>query len=518
MGSRPKIKMNPALWSADNLSSDEEEEEGSKRDLYDTGRRMFSFVIDAKEAMFNNSDKFILMSLKAIRNILMKCVRESKTDLISIVLFNTNDITSTNFEHITNFIPLGDLNAEKIIKLEKLIESHQLDEIKKYVCDSNMAATLSSKNVLKNTLWHCQSLVEKISHHCIVMFTPVDFPKEDYKLVLQQANDMGTQKKTRKFNYSSLYKEVLVRANNLSSDEWTDPGEFNTVESIVNAINTHKNAVRCFRRLNLCLGDGLEIKMAAYNIIRGRTGLSPASTYVSREDNQTVQSSTVLETKNDGELVLPNEVSYSTKVKGEAIHFSSDERSHIQGYQAQGIHILGFIPASLLKPHHQAGHSAFLVPATPEGHQPAGLLLQKCAALGRVALCSVVYAKMGKPRLAALLPHLSDGKYPNGFLLKPLPYSDEIRTEVLSIVSPYETAEAEKKERTVMNLIKSFLNPDFQVGSLRDPKLDTEWAALEALALQRSDMEPVFIHSRNNRILCLGVIQKPGLNIQHFKK
>lgn len=99
--------MNPALWSADNLSSDEEEEEGSKRDLYDTGRRMFSFVIDAKEAMFNNSDKFILMSLKAIRNILMKCVRESKTDLISIVLFNTNDITSTNFEHITNFIPLG---------------------------------------------------------------------------------------------------------------------------------------------------------------------------------------------------------------------------------------------------------------------------------------------------------------------------------------------------------------------------------------------------------------------------
>ncbi|XP_026682167.1 uncharacterized protein LOC103513072 [Diaphorina citri] len=322
--------MNPALWSADNLSSDEEEEEGSKRDLYDTGRRMFSFVIDAKEAMFNNSDKFILMSLKAIRNILMKCVRESKTDLISIVLFNTNDITSTNFEHITNFIPLGDLNAEKIIKLEKLIESHQLDEIKKYVCDSNMAATLSSKNVLKNTLWHCQSLVEKvsvkISHHCIVMFTPVDFPKEDYKLVLQQANDMGTQKKTSltviglgTFNYSSLYKEVLVRANNLSSDEWTEPGEFNTVESIVNAINTHKNAVRCFRRLNLCLGDGLEIEMAAYNIIRGRTGLSPASTYVSREDNQTVQSSTVLETKNDGELVLPNEVSYSTKVKGKGL-------------------------------------------------------------------------------------------------------------------------------------------------------------------------------------------------------
>ncbi|KAI5725422.1 hypothetical protein M8J77_015132 [Diaphorina citri] len=471
---KPKIKMNPALWSADNLSSDEEEEEGSKRDLYDTGRRMFSFVIDAKEAMFNNSDKFILMSLKAIRNILMKCVRESKTDLISIVLFNTNDITSTNFEHITNFIPLGDLNAEKIIKLEKLIESHQLDEIKKYVCDSNMAATLSSKNVLKNTLWHCQSLVEKvsvkISHHCIVMFTPVDFPKEDYKLVLQQANDMGTQKKTSltviglgTFNYSSLYKEVLVRANNLSSDEWTEPGEFNTVESIVNAINTHKNAVRCFRRLNLCLGDGLEIEMAAYNIIRGRTGLSPASTYVSREDNQTVQSSTVLETKNDGELVLPNEVSYSTKVKGEAIHFSSDERSHIQGYQAQGIHILGFIPASLLKPHHQAGHSAFLVPATPEGHQPAGLLLQKCAALGRVPLCSVVYAKMGKPRLAALLPHLSDGKYPNGFLLKPLPYSDEIRTEVLSIVSPYETAEAEKKERTevmsMKNCYKKELSP-----------------------------------------------------------
>lgn len=106
------IKME-ALWSVDDLSSDEEED-ASNRDMYDYGRRMFSFVIDIDEAMFDNSGKFMVMALTAMRNVLMKCVRESKTDLVSVVLFNTNDTTSTNFEHVTNFIPLGKISSLKL--------------------------------------------------------------------------------------------------------------------------------------------------------------------------------------------------------------------------------------------------------------------------------------------------------------------------------------------------------------------------------------------------------------------
>uniref|UniRef100_A0A8D8WHU0 ATP-dependent DNA helicase 2 subunit KU70 n=2 Tax=Cacopsylla melanoneura TaxID=428564 RepID=A0A8D8WHU0_9HEMI len=111
--------------------------------------------------------------------------------------------------------------------------------------------------------------------------------------------------------------------------------------------------------------------------------------------------------------------------------------------------------------------------------------------MNRVMLCSVVWRKMGKPRLSALIPHLEDGTYPNGFFLKPLPYSEEIRSEVQNNLKSFDDSETEGKARTAMSLIKSFTNPDFVVGSIRNPKLDTEWAAVEALALQRTDMEKI---------------------------
>lgn len=492
-----------ALWSVDDLSSDEEED-ASNRDMYDYGRRMFSFVIDIDEAMFDNSGKFMVMALTAMRNVLMKCVRESKTDLVSVVLFNTNDTTSTNFEHVTNFIPLGDLNAEKVLKLEKLVQpqSQPLRDLKRYLCDPSIATTLPRKNVIKNTLWHCQSLRDrvnvKISHHCIVLFTPEDTPKEDFKLVLQQANDMGTNKKSSltvigfgDFQYPPFYKEVLLRANNLSSDEWVNPGAFNTVESIINIINTHRNSLRCFRRLNMCLADGLQLKMALYNITRNKYSLCPTSTHVTREDNTRVTVSSVEQTKSTGELVLRNEISYYTKVQGESIHFSAEEKARILAFQSQGIHVLGTVPLSLIKPHYQAGHSAFLVPADSSGFKLGGLLLKTLAQKGLVFLCSVVYGKKGKPRLAALIPHLEDDTYPHGFFLKPLPYADEIRTQVLSIIPSVQPEEAERKCRSAMNLVKTFSKPDFKVGQIREPKSDMEWAAVEALALQRSDMELV---------------------------
>uniref|UniRef100_A0A8D9BWG6 X-ray repair cross-complementing protein 6 n=1 Tax=Cacopsylla melanoneura TaxID=428564 RepID=A0A8D9BWG6_9HEMI len=317
-----------ALWSVDDFSSDEEEDGGSNKDKYDTGRRVFTFVIDVDETMFDNNGKFMIMSLMAIRNILMKCVRESKTDIVGVVLFNTKDVNSnTNFEHITNYIPVGDLNAEKILKLEKLIEQGQLDDLKKFSCDPTLAASLANKSIIKNTLWHCQSLRDKVNmkvcHHCIVLFTPQDSPKEDYKLVLQQANDMGTNKKSSltviglgEFQYGPFYKDVLVRANNMRNEDWTEPGPFNRVEAIVDNMNVYRNPVRCFRRLKLSLGDGVELAMSAYNITKGKTSLFPSSSLVSSEDNERVESSTMLQTRGTGEILLKNEVSYYTKVQG----------------------------------------------------------------------------------------------------------------------------------------------------------------------------------------------------------
>lgn len=71
----------------------------------------------------------------------------------------------TNYFFFIHFSKTGDLNAEKVLKLEKLVQpqSQPLRDLKRYLCDPSIATTLPRKNVIKNTLWHCQSLRDRVN-------------------------------------------------------------------------------------------------------------------------------------------------------------------------------------------------------------------------------------------------------------------------------------------------------------------------------------------------------------------
>ena len=138
-----------------------------------------------------------------------------------------------------------------------------------------------------------------------------------------------------------------------------------------------------------------------------------------------------------------------------------------------------------------------------------GALLNRCHTRGVAAICSLKSTTARKPRMVALLPQLLQQDMfgeclPEGFHVVFLPYSRDIRElnfeELVSgttIPTPNRTVREiwradESQVAVAKNIVKKLtMKNGFSPDLFENPVLHTLWKAMEGLALNRDETEPV---------------------------
>ena len=318
---------------------------------------------------------------------------------------------------------------------------------------------------------------------------------------------------------NSLYCEMLVANGELSATDGIEAAaRFDELRDTVRCKEFRK---RTIARLPLVIGEGddactLGVKMYVLQrkTEKGRFVMLDAKT------NTPLKSTTQWVSEFTGSLLMPSKLRLVYPYGGERTVFDRDEISLIKCCESKsGIHILGFKPLERLKPYHTIQHSSFLY---PDEHSVKGsitaftALLEQMLEMRQFAVARYTHRAKGPSRLVALLPqqevYSNDGNNvmltPAGFHLIPLPFADDLRDIDLSTTTPgashagsaFDATSQQAKNDTVLarRVVKK-LRINFTSRDFDNPSLQRHYASLQALALDREDVEPVQDHVMPDR-------------------
>jgi len=249
---------------------------------------------------------------------------------------------------------------------------------------------------------------------------------------------------------------------------------------------------RTTARIPMKICPGLEISVCLYTSIR--KAVKPNKQKLYKRTNEEVKMITK-EYSDTGELLMPSDFAKYVTHRGTKIKFTPDEVRSMTKIHPPGLEILGFKPRSSLTPDMYVHPAHFISPSEEDikGSSPAFTgLLSRCHAKGVVAIARVVARANAKPDWAAMLPQEEekdeDGNQirPAGFHLCYLPYADDAR-----VLEMEDAARAAPSQVDAAKALVTKLSFRYNPLSFDNPALQTHWRNVEALALNRTRLEPI---------------------------
>lgn len=510
-----------------NLSENEDEDDSGLAQVYDGSREALIFLIDANKAMFDKGPEDEIpfeTCVKCAKTVMQSKIVSNDRDLIGVVFFGTDKSSEEEFKNVFVFQDLKQPGAEKILQLEKLLESLENEEFEKNYGHNG-------HYLLSDAFWTCLNLFNKCTprpkHKRILLFTNDDSPHPDnsqhQKQALSKAEDlrhngvelilMHMDRGQNQFDAKIFYKDVVT-----DDDESEIPDSSDQFDELLTRVRIKSHKKRMLKRMPLVISEDFKISVGVYLLCR--TCNKPPAVKLYKKTNEEVKVVTKSFLKENGELVTSGDMKKSLTIANKTVFFSNQEVQQIKSFGKTGLHLVGFKQKSLMKPHFHVRHAQFIYPdeSTIAGSTTFfTALLKKCLERNVVAICQYIFHGNSPPRFVALWPQeeeMDENKIqvtPPGFHIMFLPFADDFRKiSVEEDLPRANKTQIEKAKELVKKLQFAFTSESFE-----NPQLQQHYAAIEALALERDAPEEVADFTQPDE----GKIEKrAGKLIKEFKE
>lgn len=472
--------------------------------------------------VFGPSSKTAQVAHAATCSMVRQYLRESTSQCVSVCLFGIEDAD--------DFSKLG---AKGVVDVFPLTPP-TLDDFKK-LQEVNVTNLKQAKElIMSDALLHCSKMFANckklLSTRTIIILSKLDNPpiQADQKPALKRVEDLVDSNVDLKliniaeqdYEIEEFYKDFILEANKgrdvpLPTSIWDE-------KEIEKLIHQHSHRHLAVARLNFEIGDGLNIGIGVYSLIKSQGQARHKSSYLERETNTVLTSvnktvkvsmkaedESAMDVDQDEDaqpsnqmLLHKSEILYSQQYGGERIEFTADEMKAIKNpFGPPMLKLLGFKPASLLcKEKWYLKRSYFLFPndGSIEGSIVAFKgLHQACVETGMVAICVLCTRVNSRPINIALAPctHPLGLDIDTGFDVITIPFVENVR-DIPSFEEADEMdisfGQAVMKE-TVEKIKFSYKSEIFE-----NPKLQSEYRAIEAIAFDDIEVEPFVDTTKQN--------------------
>uniref|UniRef100_A0A8C5GY60 DNA helicase n=1 Tax=Gouania willdenowi TaxID=441366 RepID=A0A8C5GY60_GOUWI len=441
------------------------------------------------------------MTMQVVRTVYTSKIISSHRDLIALVFYGTEHSKNPNdtFKHVYVYHDLDEPGAKRV---------QDVDALRGEKGAKLAAETLGcGPSSLGDALWCCANLYSdiklRLSHKRLMIFTCREQPHGGDNVKDRQARtkasdlketgvviDLIHLMKPGGFDVSLFFRDIVSPPEDESElGLQLEPCE--KLDDLQKRVRAKEQKKRATARINLCLGDGLNVAVGLY--ATAVTARKPPPVKLYRESNEAVRSKTRTFHTQTGSLLLPSEIKKAQV--GKQIEMEKDEVDFIKKFDDPGLVLMGFKPMEKLKLHHHIKPSVFLYPEEGEIKGSACLfsaLLKKCSEKNVYALCRCIARRNNPPRFVALVPQneeVDDAKVqinPPGFNVIYLPYADDVRTLDLPRCTSASQEQVDKMKDIVTKLRFKYKSDAFE-----NPVIQKHYRNLEALALDMMAPEEV---------------------------
>ncbi|CAD5120731.1 DgyrCDS9292 [Dimorphilus gyrociliatus] len=479
---------------------DDFDEEGGDFRAQPVQRDGLILLIDCSKAMFTVRDEgsFFSQAINCAVGAARNKIVSNDRDMFGVVFYSTKETKNPNdFKNISVVKNLEQPGADTVSDLEKFIEDEDYEEFK-----DNYGS--SDTYQLSDAFWTCSNLFSncstKLGQRRILLFTSDDDPSKGNKhfknSAAAKAGDMSENKidimlipmitSTTPFDEKKFWKDVLVNLTDDSEEFIANAAQ--TRRELENVIRSKAHKQRAQTKLSLNLGGDVELSVGVYNLIR--TCTKPSAIKLYNKTNEELKTTRKAFLEETGEVLLPQDMKKSLKFADRQICFEPEEINEMKRYGDVGMFLLGFKPMKYLKKDYHVRPAQFIYPdegGTSGSTNLFSALLRRCLKRNVFALCRFTARKNAFPRFVALVPQEEERdeqgvqQVPSGFHAIFLPFSDDFR-KIKAVEDPI-TANSDQVE-AAKQLISS-LNIPFQLDMIENPALQTHFANVEAIALDR---------------------------------
>ncbi|KAL0485976.1 ATP-dependent DNA helicase 2 subunit 1 [Acrasis kona] len=498
-------------WNDDPLSdvlNDEDESEEADEARHD--KDSILFMIDAGETMFEKTLEDI--KTEDERDVkpfyyAVKCASQAYCDKI---ISSTSDVMGKekknpyDFDNVYLYHDMDIPDANRIKQLEG-------------ISDASVFGHAPTKNSLDNALWTCQHLFnhvpKNVGYKRIFLFTNDEDPTssaEMKKKCLERSrylieSDITIElfvlkSKTAPFDANIFWNKLIA----VGEDEYTGNIVFDyadRLEVLRDKVRRKEHKKRSMCSLPLEISDNLSLSVSLFNMIHRTKRSNP--TYLHADTNRQIKSQVRNLCIDTGSELMPKDIIYAYDYGGKRVQFTKQELIKIKEQitdKQQSIKLLGFKPSSRLKFSLNIRPSSFLYPNSniTGSLQAFAALHTKMIEMDRIAIVRMLPRANASPIYAALTPSKEkldeDGAQisPPGFHVIYLPFADGVRK--LSVQAPEGSVKVGDDAVNAAKRICKKINFLFDPLDFDNPALQKHYAALQALALERSNIEPVKDH------------------------
>ncbi|XP_026170765.1 X-ray repair cross-complementing protein 6 isoform X1 [Mastacembelus armatus] len=491
-----------AEWAAYYQNDDEEgeQEEGDHSvDYKTTGRDSLVFLVDASKEMFikgeDGQPSNFDMTMQVVRSVYTSKIISSHRDLVALVFFGTEQSKNPKnaFKNVYVYHNLNEPGAKRV---------QDVDALRGEKGAQLAAETMGSgETSLGDALWCCSNLYSdiklRLSYKRLMIFTCRDDPHGGDSAKNRQARTKASDLKDTGVNINLMhlmkpggFDVPLFFCDIVSPPE--DEGELGLqmepctkLDDLQKRVRAKELKKRAMARLNLCLGEGINVAVGIY--ATAVSARKPGAIKLYRETNEQVRSKTRTFHTQTGSLLLPSEIKKAQVYGKRQIVMERDEVNALKKFNDPGLLLIGFKPMERLKLHHHIRPAVFLYPEEDEITGSACLfsaLLKKCSEKNVFALCRCISRRNYPPQFVALVPQKEEVDEGNvqitapGFNVIYLPYADDMRT-----LDPPQCPSASQIQVDKMKEIVSKLRFRYRSDAFENPVIQQHYRNLEALAL-----------------------------------
>lgn len=443
------------------------------------------------------------MTMQVVRTVYTSKIISSYRDLVALVFFGTEHSKNPNntFKHVYVYHDLNEPGAKRVQDVDDLRGEKGVK-----LAAEKMG---SGETSLSDALWCCANLYSdiklRLSHKRLMIFTCRDEPHGGDATKDRQARtkasdlketgvviDLMHLMKPGGFNVSLFYRDIVSPLED-ESELGLQFEPCSKLDDLQKRVMAKEQKKRAMARLNLCLGEGLNVAVGIY--ATAVTARKPGPIRLYSQTNEPVRSKTRTFHTETGSLLLPSEIKKAQVYGKRQIVMEKDEVDAIKKFDDPGLILIGFKPMEKLKRHHHIRPSVFIYPEEGEVKGSSCLfsaLLKKCSEKNVFALCRCIARRNYPPRFVALVPQseeIDEGNVqttPPGFNVIYLPFADDLRT-----LDPPQCPTASQTQVDKMKQIISKLSFRYRCEAFENPVIQKHYRNLEALALDMMDPEEV---------------------------
>ncbi|CAN7937241.1 unnamed protein product, partial [Ixodes hexagonus] len=466
------------------------------------------FLIDATKSMFAPTDEedAFTQCLKAAKSTMLNKITSSPKDKVGVVLFGTEkDNNPSRFKNVYVVQALECPGAPTVLNLEELIKDKKSREQYGHgsVC-------------LADALWTCALMFSQctVGQRRLLLLTNEDDPHKGSAQLDQRARTKAKDllhsgvevdlihlqpPGGKAFRPKLLYQD-LVSKDETYGDEFPEASD--KLEELLQRVRLKDHKKRRLASLPFHLGPKVQLSLSLYNLVRP-TG-KPFPIRLAKNNNEELLSRRLTYAQDNGEVLMPGDISKYQEYGGKKALFDLSELKQMKAMAPPGLQLLGFKPLDRLKAQHHVRPSHFVYPddGTVRGSTRLfAALLQSCLRHEVAPVCYWVSRGAQAPKLVYLLAQEEERdsyglqQMPPGFHVIQLPFSDDRRR--LQGLECRSSAAPRPLVTLATKLVQQLRFP-YHPDNFENPELQRFWRCLEALALNRDDVEPSIDYTRPN--------------------